>query len=93
MGGMFTLLKVRDGLTSYADPGWYSGPKSELADLASEAELKRDGITPAAAAAASVTYSCPMHPEIVRNAPGKCPICGMTLVKHEASASRGAERG
>ena len=45
MGGMFTLLKVRDGLTSYTDPGWYSGPKSELADVASEAELKRDGIT------------------------------------------------
>ncbi len=23
MGGMFTILKVRDGITSYADPGWY----------------------------------------------------------------------
>ena len=22
-GGMFTVLKVRAGLTSYADPGWY----------------------------------------------------------------------
>ncbi len=46
MGGMFTLLKVRDGLTSYADPGWYKGPPSELADLASDADLKRDGINP-----------------------------------------------
>jgi hypothetical protein len=26
-------------------------------------------------------WSCPMHPEIVRDAPGKCPICGMNLVK------------
>jgi Cu+-exporting ATPase len=25
------------------------------------------------------TYTCPMHPEIVRNEPGNCPICGMTL--------------
>jgi len=25
-------------------------------------------------------YTCPMHPEIVRDAPGECPICGMTLV-------------
>ncbi len=25
-------------------------------------------------------YTCPMHPEIVRNAPGDCPICGMALV-------------
>jgi Cu+-exporting ATPase len=24
-------------------------------------------------------YSCPMHPEIVRDAPGDCPICGMAL--------------
>jgi len=25
-------------------------------------------------------YTCPMHPEIVKDAPGKCPICGMDLV-------------
>src|SRR5215472_3659436 len=24
-------------------------------------------------------YTCPMHPEIVRPAPGSCPICGMAL--------------
>ncbi|HEV2718818.1 MAG TPA: copper-translocating P-type ATPase, partial [Thermoanaerobaculia bacterium] len=24
-------------------------------------------------------YTCPMHPEIVRDAPGFCPICGMAL--------------
>jgi len=25
-------------------------------------------------------YTCPMHPQIVQDAPGKCPLCGMTLV-------------
>jgi Cu+-exporting ATPase len=25
-------------------------------------------------------YTCPMHPEIVRDAPGDCPLCGMALV-------------
>ena len=25
------------------------------------------------------TYTCPMHPEIRRNGPGSCPICGMAL--------------
>lgn len=25
-------------------------------------------------------YTCPMHPEIIRNEPGSCPICGMELV-------------
>ncbi len=24
-------------------------------------------------------WTCPMHPEIVRDAPGSCPICGMAL--------------
>lgn len=28
---------------------------------------------------AAVEYTCPMHPEIVRNEPGNCPLCGMTL--------------
>src|SRR5437867_5026948 len=27
----------------------------------------------------TVTYTCPMHPEIVRDGPGSCPICGMSL--------------
>ena len=25
-------------------------------------------------------YTCPMHPQIVQDEPGKCPLCGMTLV-------------
>jgi hypothetical protein len=25
-------------------------------------------------------YTCPMHPEVVKNKPGKCPKCGMKLV-------------
>lgn len=28
-------------------------------------------------------YTCPMHPEIIRDKPGNCPICGMELVKKE----------
>lgn len=28
-------------------------------------------------------YTCPMHPQIIRNEPGDCPICGMQLVKKE----------
>lgn len=26
-------------------------------------------------------YSCPMHPQVIRDKPGTCPVCGMDLVK------------
>lgn len=32
-------------------------------------------------APAPVLYQCPMHPSIVQDHPGDCPICGMKLVK------------
>lgn len=31
--------------------------------------------------ASKAVYTCVMHPQIRRSAPGKCPICGMKLVK------------
>jgi len=30
---------------------------------------------------AAETYTCSMHPEVITNAPGQCPKCGMDLVK------------
>ena len=30
--------------------------------------------------ASGTIYTCPMHPEVVSDQPGKCPKCGMTLV-------------
>ncbi len=30
-------------------------------------------------------YTCPMHPEVIKNEPGSCPICHMDLVKKEVS--------
>ncbi|HEU4607092.1 MAG TPA: efflux RND transporter periplasmic adaptor subunit [Chitinophagaceae bacterium] len=30
-------------------------------------------------AAEAVQYSCPMHPDIIRDEPGRCPVCGMEL--------------
>jgi hypothetical protein len=32
-------------------------------------------------------YTCPMHPKIVRDKPGNCPICGMNLVALKSKAS------
>lgn len=32
-------------------------------------------------------YTCPMHPEIIKDGPGDCPICGMDLVPKEPDES------
>ena len=50
-----------------SDPVQYTSPK--VNQPATEAVRR-----PAAAG-----YTCPMHPEVVRDAAGSCPICGMAL--------------
>jgi Cu+-exporting ATPase len=37
-------------------------------------------------AAPGARYTCPMHPEVVQDEPGDCPICGMALEPMEVSA-------
>jgi FtsP/CotA-like multicopper oxidase with cupredoxin domain len=45
MGGMFTLLKVRDTLPADgSDPGWYQAPPGTQATNATPEELARDGV-------------------------------------------------
>lgn len=40
--------------------------------------------------AADGYYTCPMHPQIVRDEPGECPICGMDLVWQNTSSEKNA---
>ena len=44
---------------------------------------------PAAPGPAGVVYTCPMHPEIVRDGPGSCPICGMALEPRTVTLEEG----
>ncbi len=86
MGGMFTIVKIRRDITSYEDPGWYENPPGTQADVASEEELRRDGVEVGPAPPSPkgpVTYTCPMHPEVETKEPGRCPKCGMNLVPKE----------
>ncbi len=48
MGGMFTILKVRESLTEGEDPGWYRNPEGTVARVATSSELASDGIDPKA---------------------------------------------
>jgi Cu+-exporting ATPase len=43
------------------------------------------GPSSAVAAPSGAIWTCPMHPEIRRNGPGSCPICGMALEPAEVS--------
>ncbi|MEP6879747.1 MAG: copper-translocating P-type ATPase, partial [Nitrosospira sp.] len=46
---------------------------------------------PAPPQATGAQWTCPMHPEIVRDAPGDCPICGMALVPIAGTGAGGNE--
>jgi hypothetical protein len=51
-----------------------------------EPEDKKEG----AAHGHAQQYTCPMHPQIVQDKPGSCPICGMDLVPKAASGMQEA---
>jgi hypothetical protein len=42
--------------------------------------------------AAKVQYTCTMHPDVLSDKPGKCPKCGMTLVKKVDAKKKPAEK-
>ena len=60
--------------------------------------FKQQDQRPTPVDADGVRHQCPMHPSIVQDHPGECPICGMKLVKVEtgkgsaAAASKLGER-
>ena len=56
----------------------FSGGNSETTHNETEHDLVQDPI--------SKLWTCSMHPQIRMEKPGKCPICGMTLIPLEASS-------
>ena len=60
--------------------------------VASAAAWRAQHAPAAAAPAAHLQYQCPMHPQIVRDEPGDCPICHMhlQLVEKETAPAQGA---
>ncbi len=47
---------------------------------ATAAPASNPAAVPAANPAAATKYTCPMHPEVAAEKPGRCPKCGMDLV-------------
>ena len=44
MGGLFTILKVRERLSGSGDPGWYQNPPGTVAVAATPEDLRADGV-------------------------------------------------
>ncbi|PZU11513.1 heavy metal translocating P-type ATPase [Sphingomonas sp.] len=67
-----------------ADPGKFTGGVKHGGAPASPHPP-----APSSRLASGSVWTCPMHPEIRRDGPGTCPICGMALEPAEPSAADG----
>lgn len=72
------------GLASLLPVAGCTGGESRKGDAAHSGHQHGTHGAETAQADAQVKYTCPMHPQIVQDEPGSCPICGMDLVKAEA---------
>ena len=91
--GLPVGIKSNDG-KAYLLIGEHKPMNKELAAYAAKTITvkgklsTRDGVNmienaeiASASPSVAVTYTCPMHPEVVSDQAGKCPKCGMTLVE------------
>src|SRR5690349_10835689 len=66
--------------TEYAGREYvFCGARCRERFIAEPERFVGDKPAPTPAAAEGALWTCPMHPEIVREGPGSCPICGMAL--------------
>lgn len=72
-----------------ANPSRYisAAPATRPAQHAvADSRVVKTPVVPGPPSGGAVEYTCPMHPEIVRRAPGACPKCGMALEPRDATA-------
>ena len=77
--GMTVAPERAAGHFEYRGHTYYFCGKGCLERFTADPEKHLGPPVPPPPPAAGTTYTCPMHPEIVRDAPGACPICGMAL--------------
>jgi hypothetical protein len=70
-----TTLSFSQVQKSNQDPQKPASPKDQKSQKAEPAKQEK------------VTYTCPMHPNVTSDKPGKCPECKMDLVKKESKAT------
>lgn len=70
------MVAERERLTPYLD----AEPDKTIA-LVAEMDMGEPEVPPGA----TITYACPMHPEVIQDEPGRCPKCGMKLLATQAA--------
>jgi hypothetical protein len=76
-----TSLLLSASLTAFAAAQSHMHEHSKM-DMSSDTSLAKDTTR----AIEKNKYTCPMHPEVISDKSGKCPKCGMTLVKVKSSS-------
>jgi len=71
-------LIIVAGIIVVAISGWFVAQQLQTAEPS-----KQETALEHAAKHLDPKYQCPMHPQIIRDQPGRCPICGMDLVPME----------
>ena len=99
-GGTFWFCSTGCRTQFVADPARYRGAQPGAAMHAGRAVAPAPagavtatpaGVVTAAPAAAGNLYTCPMHPEVIQEGPGSCPICGMALEPKVATLEEGPD--
>jgi multidrug efflux pump subunit AcrA (membrane-fusion protein) len=85
---VLALLLLLAGAAAGGSIVWVLGGTPRLSFLASEPATQNDTDN-----GTVVKYVGPMHPQIVRDQPGKCPICGMDLVKKVIEGGKAGQSG
>ncbi|HEY9722448.1 MAG TPA: efflux RND transporter periplasmic adaptor subunit [Oscillatoriaceae cyanobacterium] len=70
---VLALLLVGGGAT-------YALSRNQTLGARAIAAAPTPSCSPTTSAAGKTLYTCPMHPNVTSEHPGKCPVCGMTLV-------------
>jgi len=85
-GGTFHFCSNGCRTKFAAEPDRYLAPPAASAGRPPGGHARPETFPTASATRPGTLYTCPMHPEIVRDGPGACPICGMALEPMVATA-------
>ena len=82
-GKTYYFCGLSCGVKFHADPARYVDKKRNVLEPGTTVQIDKP--------TKQAEYTCPMHPEIIRDKPGPCPICGMALEPREVTGEESNE--